>query len=93
MEFQSRYCYKPECGQYRRSHRVFRRSGSDGKQEIQNSQKNWNENTDKIFGNQNNKPTNDGLSDVKTQLEFIKDDLNEINSVNTQTIDKKGGKK
>lgn len=67
--------------------------GSDGKQEIQNSQKNWNENTDKIFGNQNNKPTNDGLSDVKTQLEFIKDDLNEINSVNTQTIDKKGGKK
>jgi conjugal transfer mating pair stabilization protein TraG len=67
--------------------------GSDGKQEIQNSQKNWNENTDKIFGNQNNKPTNDGLSDVKTQLEFIKDDLNEINSVNTQTLDKKGGKK
>jgi hypothetical protein len=30
---------------------------------------------------------------MKTQLEFIKDDLNEINSVNTQTIDKKGGKK
>jgi conjugal transfer mating pair stabilization protein TraG len=41
----------------------------------------------------NQAQSNSGLADMKTQLEFIKDDLNEINSVNTQTIDKKGGKK
>ncbi|MFX4277212.1 conjugal transfer protein TraG N-terminal domain-containing protein [Aliarcobacter butzleri] len=67
--------------------------GSDGTQEIKNSQKNWNENTDKLFGNHNNKPSNDGLADVKMQLDFIKDDLSEINSASTQIPEKKGGKK
>lgn len=67
--------------------------GSDGTQEIKNSQKNWNENTDKLFGNHNNKPSNDGLADVKMQLDFIKDDLSEISSANTQIPEKKGGKK
>ncbi|MBL3518878.1 conjugal transfer protein TraG N-terminal domain-containing protein [Arcobacter lanthieri] len=36
---------------------------------------------------------NQQLSDVKMQLDFIKDDLNEINSANTQIPEKKGGKK
>ncbi|MFX4266852.1 conjugal transfer protein TraG N-terminal domain-containing protein [Aliarcobacter butzleri] len=36
---------------------------------------------------------NQELADVKMQLDFIKDDLSEINSVSTQIPEKKGGKK
>ncbi|MDN5087083.1 conjugal transfer protein TraG N-terminal domain-containing protein [Aliarcobacter butzleri] len=67
--------------------------GSDGTQEIKNSQNNWDKNVNKLFDNPNTKPANDGLVDVKMQLDFIKDDLSEISSANTQIPEKKGGKK
>ncbi|KLE06506.1 hypothetical protein AF78_03000 [Aliarcobacter butzleri L353] len=67
--------------------------GSDGTQEIKNSQNNWDKNVNKLFDNPNTKPANDGLADVKMQLDFIKDDLSEISSANTQIPEKKGGKK
>ncbi|MEV9530247.1 conjugal transfer protein TraG N-terminal domain-containing protein [Aliarcobacter butzleri] len=69
--------------------------GSDGTQEVKNSLNNWDKNVvspiqSVVF--KDNKG-NQELADVKMQLDFIKDDLSEINSANTQIPEKKGGKK
>ncbi|MDZ7818220.1 MAG: hypothetical protein U5K55_06225 [Aliarcobacter sp.] len=42
----------------------------------------------------NKNPINKGeLADVKTQLEYLKDDISEITYINTQPLDKKGNKR
>lgn len=64
----------------------------DVKKGIENLIENGNKDTAYISKDGKPLPSND-LADVKMQLNFIKDDLNEINSVNTQIAEKKGGKK
>lgn len=64
----------------------------DVKKGIENLVENGNKDTAYISKDGKPLPSND-LADVKMQLNFIKDDLNEINSVNTQIPEKKGGKK
>lgn len=64
----------------------------DVKKGIENLIENGNKDTAYISKDGKPLPSND-LADVKMQLNFIKDDLNEINSVNTQIPEKKGGKK
>lgn len=72
--------------------------GSNGIQELKNSEKNWDNNIDKLLNKtekQNSTNTsNQQLSEVKTQLEYLKDDISEITYSNNQPlIDKKGVKK
>ena len=72
--------------------------GSNGIQELKNSEKNWDNNIDKLLNKtekQNSTNTNNQqLSEVKTQLEYLKDDISEITYANNQPpIDKKGVKK
>lgn len=64
----------------------------DVKKGIENLIENGNKDTAYISKDGKPLPSND-LAEVKMQLNFIKDDLNEINSVNTQIPEKKGGKK
>jgi conjugal transfer mating pair stabilization protein TraG len=64
----------------------------DVKKGIENLIENGNNDTAYISKDGKPLPSND-LAEVKMQLNFIKDDLNEINSVNTQIPEKKGGKK
>lgn len=72
--------------------------GSNGTQELKNSEKNWDNNVDKLLNKtEKQNPTNTNnqqLSEVKTQLEYLKDDISEITYANNQPpIDKKGVKK
>lgn len=72
--------------------------GSNGTQELKNSEKNWDNNIDKLLNKtdkQNPTSTNNQqLSEVKTQIEYLKDDISEITYSNNQPqLDKKGVKK
>jgi conjugal transfer mating pair stabilization protein TraG len=74
---------------------TWKTPGSDGSQELKNSEKNWDNNIDKLLNKtEKQNSTNQQLSEVKTQLEYLKDDLSEITYSNNQPqIDKKGVKK
>jgi conjugal transfer mating pair stabilization protein TraG len=75
---------------------TWKTPGSDGVQELKNSERNWDKNVVSpiqsiVFKENTN---NQQLSEVKTQMEYIKDDISEITYANNQPqIDKKGVKK
>ncbi|WP_323587527.1 conjugal transfer protein TraG N-terminal domain-containing protein [Aliarcobacter butzleri] len=64
----------------------------DIKKGVENLIENGNKDTAYMSKDGKPLPSND-LADVKMQLDFIKDDLSEISSANTQIPEKKGGKK
>ena len=64
----------------------------DIKKGVENLIENGNKDTAYMSKDGKPLPSND-LADVKMQLDFIKDDLSEINSASTQIPEKKGGKK
>lgn len=68
--------------------------GSDGTQEIKNSQNNLNKNLDKLLNNNpttNQTSNSNQISELKTQLEYLKDDINDLTYTATPQINQKQG--
>lgn len=67
----------------------FKTPGSDGGQELKNSERNWDNNISKLL-NKTEKQSNttNEISEVKTQLSYLKDDINEITQPNTVVLQK-----
>jgi conjugal transfer mating pair stabilization protein TraG len=67
--------------------------GSDGVQEMKNSERNWDNNMDKLFNRTEVTNNNSDIAEVKTQLSYLKDDIEDSQYQQPQQIQTKKGEK